>query len=174
MTLCTMTRCICFLSTGLPGPAPHCLPNSMEYNPPITTYDILLRKNILKGCGDLIFSSHTSLSMIFVLAMHTYLKLYISWKKYLIVIYGIYWPLLFLQVLFIIASRKHYTVDIVVAMYTTPFLWNLSFKLIKDFETEITLLYKSICNKRKEKNEEILATQSMIDMKIHHHSLLSP
>eukprot|EP01084_Bolivina_argentea_P079628 144400_1 len=27
-------RCICFLSTGLPGPAPHCLPQSDVYHPP--------------------------------------------------------------------------------------------------------------------------------------------
>ena len=164
MSLCTLTRCVCFLSTGLPGPAPHCLPGSKEYNPPITLHQTLWRKVIFKGCGDLIFSSHTSLSMIFILAAKDYLGIFIERKKYLIILYGVYWPLLVLQIVFIIASRKHYTVDIVVALYTTPFLWNLSWKLLSDFETEVTLLYKSLCVDKKKP----LATNTMstIDIRI--------
>ena len=164
MTLCTITRCICFLSTGLPGPAPHCLPSSKEYNPPITMHQILWRKEIFKGCGDLIFSSHTAVSMIFILAIKDYLKLFLPRNKYLIILYGIYWPLLVLQILFIIASRKHYTVDIIVALYTTPFLWNLSWRLLSDCETEVTLLYKSLCIDKK--GLDLLSTKSMVDIKI--------
>ena len=133
MSLCTIVRCVCFLSTGLPGPAPHCLPDSESYNPPSTFFEILWRKEIFNGCGDLIFSSHLSLSMIFILAMHQYLHLVINKLQYRIIMIGIYWPLLVIEAIFIIAARKHYTVDIIVSLYTTPFLWKLSYSLFADY-----------------------------------------
>jgi len=134
MTMATLLRCICFLSTRLPGPAPHCLPGSTEYHPPRTMHELLWRKVIFKGCGDLIFSSHTALSMMFILPVHRYLHLVMERRKSRVIIYGLYWPLLVVQSVFIIGSRKHYTVDVVVALFTTPFLWKLSFSILPEMK----------------------------------------
>jgi hypothetical protein len=51
-----------------------------------------------------------------------------------------YWPLLFIEAYFIIAARKHYTVDIIVSLYTTPLLWNASFSIIGDYKSSIHIL----------------------------------
>jgi len=91
---------------------------------------------VTKGCGDLIFSSHVSFAMTFVMCLQTYLHKFIDLKSFRLVMYAVYWPLMVLQSLFIIAARKHYTVDIVVAWYTVPFVWNLTFALCSDFETD--------------------------------------
>jgi len=133
MAVCISLRCISFLATGLPGPAPHCQPLSLDYAPPETIYDVVFRMDVFKGCGDLIFSSHTSISMSFVLTAHYYLKAF--WGngyKYKIILYMIYWPLLVINVCLIIAARKHYTVDVVIALYTTPLVYHFSLYCIPD------------------------------------------
>jgi len=132
MAMGIILRCITFLSTSLPGPAPHCQPNSLEYKPPLTVNEIVYRIDPLKGCGDLIFSSHTMLALCFVLSLHYYLKHFVSPLKYYLIMYGIYWPSMIILGFFIIAARKHYTVDVVVAFYIAPLLYHASFSIISD------------------------------------------
>ncbi|KAL9303803.1 hypothetical protein ACSQ67_021066 [Phaseolus vulgaris] len=65
---------------------------------------------VVYGCGDLIFSSHMIFTLVFVL---TYQK-YGTRRS----IKQLGWLLAVVQSLLIVASRKHYTVDVVVAWYT--------------------------------------------------------
>lgn len=110
-----MLRIITFYSTQLPGPNYHCREGSRlaTLPPPQSMLEVLLinfPRGVLYGCGDLIFSSHMIFSLVFI---RTYQKYGTKrWIKQL----G--WLLAVVQSLLIIASRKHYTVDIVVAWYT--------------------------------------------------------
>ncbi|KAJ8428922.1 hypothetical protein Cgig2_024887 [Carnegiea gigantea] len=110
-----MLRIITFYSTQLPGPNYHCREGSRlaTLPPPQSVLEVLLinfPRGVLYGCGDLIFSSHMIFSLVFI---RTYQKYGTKrWIKQL----G--WLLAVVQSLLIIASRKHYTVDIVVAWYT--------------------------------------------------------
>lgn len=133
MAMCIILRCITFLSTSLPGPAMHCKLNSMDYKPPEDMYSILFRVNAFKGCGDLMFSSHTSLALCLVLSAFKYLPYFVKAKfYYYLIMYAMYFPLILMQVLLIISARKHYTVDIVVALYVTPLLYFVSFYIKPD------------------------------------------
>ncbi|KAL9270164.1 Phosphatidylinositol:ceramide inositolphosphotransferase-like protein [Drosera capensis] len=108
-------RVITFYSTQLPGPNYHCREGSKlaTLPPPNSVFEILFinfPRGILYGCGDLIFSSHMIFSLVF---MRTYQK-YGSNR----LIKQLGWSVLVIQSFLIIAARKHYTVDIVVAWYT--------------------------------------------------------
>lgn len=67
------------------------------------------------GCGDLIFSSHTTFILVGVLTYNTYGDIW--------VVKALSWLGGVILSLFIIASRKHYSVDIVVAWYTVPLVF---------------------------------------------------
>ncbi|XP_020101221.1 phosphatidylinositol:ceramide inositolphosphotransferase-like isoform X1 [Ananas comosus] len=108
-------RIVTFYSTQLPGPNYHCREGSMlaQLPPPNSVLEVLLinfPRGVLYGCGDLIFSSHMIFTLVFV---RTYQK-YGS-KRF---VKFLAWSLAIIQSLLIIASRKHYTVDVVVAWYT--------------------------------------------------------
>ncbi|CAO2840481.1 unnamed protein product [Amaranthus hypochondriacus] len=107
-------RIITFYSTQLPGPNYHCREGSKlaTLPPPHSALEVLLiiPRGILYGCGDLIFSSHMIFTLVFVRTYHKYGSK--RWIKHL----G--WLLAVVLSLLIIASRKHYTVDVVVAWYT--------------------------------------------------------
>jgi len=109
-------RIISFLVTTLPGPNYHCRPNSKEYNPPKGIWDILLTQDPFTHCGDLVFSSHTIFIMLCALTWHKYSRLpaHMRVAKWLFVL--IFGSL-------VVAARKHYSLDVVVAMYTVPLLW---------------------------------------------------
>lgn len=116
-------RVASFLSTLLPGPNYHCRPGSPEYNPP-TPLEIFTRLDALKGCGDLIFSSHTIFTTLCCLTVQKYTN-GASVKRLM-------WVLLFVMGLLVIAARKHYSVDVVVAWYTTPLVWFFLDKTLPD------------------------------------------
>lgn len=65
---------------------------------------------VVYGCGDLIFSSHMIFTLVFVRTYHKYGSK--RWIKQLA------WALAVVLSFLIVASRKHYTVDVVVAWYT--------------------------------------------------------
>jgi len=109
-------RIVTFLVTSLPGPNYHCRPNSKEYDPPRGLYDIFARQDPFTHCGDLVFSSHTIFIMLCVL----------TWKKYSGLPEWSYYCIYVFVLIFgaaVISARKHYTLDVVVAMYTVPLLW---------------------------------------------------
>nr|CAD1819390.1 unnamed protein product [Ananas comosus var. bracteatus] len=108
-------RIITFYSTQLPGPNYHCREGSKlaRLPPPESVFEVLLinfPRGVIYGCGDLIFSSHMIFTLVFV---RTYQK-YGSKR----IIKLLAWLTAVVQSLLIIASRKHYTVDVVVAWYT--------------------------------------------------------
>eukprot|EP00249_Psilotum_nudum_P007452 c20566_g1_i1 orf=427-1431(-) len=108
-------RIVSFFSTQLPGPNYHCREGSptAQLSPPKSVFDVILinfPRGVIYGCGDLIFSSH----MIFVLVfVRTYQKY--GTKRW---IKQIAWVVAVILSFLIIASRKHYTVDVVIAWYT--------------------------------------------------------
>ncbi|XP_059647128.1 phosphatidylinositol:ceramide inositolphosphotransferase 1-like [Cornus florida] len=112
---CQFLRIITFYSTQLPGPNYHCREGSKlaRLPRPDSVLEVLLinfPRGVLYGCGDLIFSSHMIFSLVFV---RTYQK-YGTWRF----IKQCAWLMVVVQSLLIVASRKHYTVDVVVAWYT--------------------------------------------------------
>ena len=92
LTVCQVLRCVSFLITTLPGASRQCLyevphdmtreemisqpahdrGNPMGWAPPITMNDILFRVDATNGCGDLMFSSHTIFTMLFVCVVWRY------------------------------------------------------------------------------------------------------
>jgi len=108
-------RIITFYSTQLPGPNYHCREGSAlaTLPPPNSVLEVLLinfPRGVLFGCGDLIFSSHMIFTLVFVRTYHKY-----GSKRF---IKFLAWFMAIVQSLLIIASRKHYSVDVVVAWYT--------------------------------------------------------
>ncbi|CAJ2655813.1 phosphatidylinositol:ceramide inositolphosphotransferase 1-like isoform X2 [Trifolium pratense] len=108
-------RIITFYSTQLPGPNYHCREGSKLATLPrpdniLEVLVINFPHGVLYGCGDLIFSSHMIFTLTFV---RTYQK-YGARRS----IKQLGWLLAVIQSLLIVASRKHYTVDVVVAWYT--------------------------------------------------------
>ncbi|KAJ4725680.1 phosphatidylinositol:ceramide inositolphosphotransferase 1-like [Melia azedarach] len=108
-------RIVSFYSTQLPGPNYHCREGSKlaRLPRPESAIEVLLinfPRGIIYGCGDLIFSSHMIFTLIFVRTYHKY-----GTKR---CVKQFAWLLAVVESLLIIASRKHYTVDIVVAWYT--------------------------------------------------------
>ncbi|XP_042955475.1 phosphatidylinositol:ceramide inositolphosphotransferase 3 isoform X4 [Carya illinoinensis] len=112
---CQILRIMTFYATQLPGPNYHCREGSKfaRLPPPDSALEVIFINfpwGVIYGCGDLIFSSHMIFTLVFVL----------TYKKYGTIRYlkQFAWLLALIQSLLIIASRKHYTVDIVVAWYT--------------------------------------------------------
>lgn len=115
LVACQILRIITFYSTQLPGPNYHCregLPLARLPRPDNAIEVLLINfpRGVLYGCGDLIFSSHMIFSLTFV---RTYQKY--GTQRF---IKACAWLIVVVQSLLIIASRKHYTVDVVVAWYT--------------------------------------------------------
>lgn len=108
-------RIITFYSTQLPGPNYHCREDSKlaTLPRPKRALDVLVinfPRGAMFGCGDLIFSSHMIFTLVFVLTYQKY-----GTRSF---IKQFAWLLAVIQSLLIVASRKHYTVDVVVAWYT--------------------------------------------------------
>ncbi|WOL02004.1 hypothetical protein Cni_G10723 [Canna indica] len=108
-------RIVTFYSTQLPGPNYHCREGSKlaRLPPPESLTEVLLLnfpRGVLYGCGDLIFSSHMIFILVFVRTYHKY-----GSKRFIKLLA---WVTAIIQSLLIVASRKHYTVDVVVAWYT--------------------------------------------------------
>ncbi|KAK4766741.1 hypothetical protein SAY87_008383 [Trapa incisa] len=108
-------RIITFYSTQLPGPNYHCREGSKlaRLPRPDNAFEVLLinfPKGVVYGCGDLIFSSHMIFTLVFVLTYQKYGSRR-SMKQ-------VAWLIAVIQSLLIVACRKHYTVDVVVAWYT--------------------------------------------------------
>ncbi|KDO66704.1 hypothetical protein CISIN_1g023099mg [Citrus sinensis] len=113
--VCQMLRIVTFYSTQLPGPNYHCREGSKlaRLPRPESVVEVLLinfPRGMIYGCGDLIFSSHMIFTLLFVLTYHKYGTIRFIKQSA--------WLLAIIESLLIIASRKHYTVDVVVAWYT--------------------------------------------------------
>ncbi|KAK7287501.1 hypothetical protein RIF29_00781 [Crotalaria pallida] len=153
-------RIITFYSTQLPGPNYHCREGSKlaTLPRPDNTLEVLLinfPRGVVYGCGDLIFSSHMIFTLVFVRTYHKYGTR--RWIKQL----G--WLLAVIQSLLIVASRKHYTVDVAVAWYTVNLVVFFVDKKLPELpdrlSASVTLLPLSTKDKdgrTKEENHELL------------------
>ncbi|CAI5714647.1 unnamed protein product [Hyaloperonospora brassicae] len=152
LSICLVLRILSFLATALPSPADHCelkfndacmqanpdnpipcvVPNP-NFKPPGTD-QLLTRIDSLNGCGDLMFSSHTIYTVSLILTMWKY------WlNKYgLALMVSIQIVIAFL----IVASRKHYTLDVYSALYIVPLIWftlEAYYKDINHKDSEVTV-----------------------------------
>ena len=120
VSACQLCRVAAFSATQLPSPAPHCAEGAAGATLPLprSVADVLVvdvAKQVNRGCGDLIFSSHVT----FVMAMALTYGRYGSRR----VMKAANWGVVALNCVIIVASRKHYTVDVVVALFTVPLVW---------------------------------------------------
>mmetsp|Transcript_19586 Transcript_19586/g.28373 ORF Transcript_19586/g.28373 Transcript_19586/m.28373 type:complete len:520 (-) Transcript_19586:380-1939(-) len=152
MTLvsCQFLRIVSFMITTLPGPSRQCLyhvpkdltaeemtegpapdaGNPSGWNAPSTWNDIIFRLDSTTGCGDLMFSSHTIFTMVFVCVIFKYFN-WTFMKRVMI----------FLQITivpFIVASHKHYSVDVFTALYVTPLVFEILWTRFPDKDLSST------------------------------------
>ena len=113
-------RAASFLATGLPAPNYHCregAPTAVRPMPEAwwghAAVDVA--RVAAAGCGDLIFSSHTTFALVGVLA-------YTEWGAWRAA-KAAAWASVGALSLLIIASRKHYTVDVLIAWYVVPLVF---------------------------------------------------
>nr|GMC69303.1 phosphatidylinositol:ceramide inositolphosphotransferase 2-like [Ipomoea batatas] len=152
---CQFLRIITFYSTQLPGPNYHCREGSKlaRLPRPDNLLEVLLivPQGVLYGCGDLIFSSHMIFSLVFV---RTYYK-YGSQRF----IKQCAWLAVIIQSFLIVASRKHYTVDVVVAWYTVNlvvFFVDKKLPELPDRSVAAFLLPMSKDSMSKDENQKLL------------------
>ncbi|KAF4672417.1 NF-X1-type zinc finger protein nfxl1 [Perkinsus chesapeaki] len=127
-SLATYARLASFIFTILPGPADHC--SEANFDPPTTASEIFARIFVSGGCSDLIFSGHMLYVITVTCALFRYAQ---NWFiKYFALVLNI------LQGILIIASRRHNTVDVVVAAYAVPCIWcTFAYFVPNDFEVEV-------------------------------------
>jgi hypothetical protein len=120
LTTCQILRIISFTVTQLPAPNYHCRAGeetAIREMPESWWGHIYVDvgRQATHGCGDLIFSSHTTFVLVGVLTFTEYGET--------LLIKIIAWIGVALMGLCIVASRKHYSVDVVVAWYTVPLVF---------------------------------------------------
>lgn len=121
-------RFVTYTSTSLPGPATHCRVGAIEpglYRPTELSRMFTRKSTGTDGnCGDLIFSGHMYQNMILTLTIASYSHVVVSNRivRKIFVITMCF--LTMAQAPLIIASRNHYTVDIVVATYVAPLVYH--------------------------------------------------
>ncbi|MEW5306308.1 MAG: hypothetical protein WDW36_008780 [Sanguina aurantia] len=129
LVVCQALRIITFSVTQLPGPGFHCLASSPTALKPWPAHwyghlVIDIGKQVSKSCGDLIFSSHTIFMLSGLLTYNEYGSLRavkaLAWMSGVVLSF------------LIVASRKHYTVDVVIAWYTVPLVF---FTLLRRYTT---------------------------------------
>ncbi|KAK3165972.1 hypothetical protein QOZ80_1AG0039990 [Eleusine coracana subsp. coracana] len=166
-------RIITFYSTQLPGPNYHCREgsNMATLPPPNNILEVLVinfPRGVNFGCGDLIFSSHMIFTLVFVRTYHKY------GANRLIKLLG--WLMAIVQSLLIIASRKHYTVDVVVAWYTVNlvvFFVDNKLPEMPDRSNGLPLLPVSVKDKEGRMKEELHKLEKDSRMRDEYHKLLN-
>lgn len=119
LVLAQALRIASFTSTRLPSPAPHCLSSSpVAIKPRPQHWWQYVVINVVtqasKSCGDLIFSSHLTFALTFC-SLYTLRGNWMAVKAF-------WWLAAVALSLLIVASRKHYSVDVVIAWYAVPLI----------------------------------------------------
>lgn len=104
---------------------------SSGWAPPTDMYDLLFRVDASNGCGDLMFSSHTIYTMSFVCVIFKYFNF--KWLKWIMALCQI------IIVPFILAARKHYSVDVFTALYVTPLVFEMLWTRFPDRDTSMDM-----------------------------------
>jgi hypothetical protein len=133
VSICVIFRCVSFLITILPAPAPHC--SKATFNPPKTVSDILFKFDTENGCSDLIFSSHMmyGITAAAIVTLYVFMGLKDAkdegftiskielWIKRALV--GLCWCLVLIEAFSIVCQERHYSVDVWGALYAVPLTW---------------------------------------------------
>ena len=119
-------RSACYLSTPLPGSGPHCL-GALPPPPERWVDGLFAVRSQEHCCGDLMFSGHMATALTACCCLSKYFQncfglsdLQNRWAR------AVWWLLAALEAVLIVVSRQHYTVDVVVSLYTTPLVWAYS------------------------------------------------
>ncbi|GFR43190.1 hypothetical protein Agub_g4182 [Astrephomene gubernaculifera] len=120
LVVCQALRIVTFSVTQLPGPSFHCRAGEPTARRPWPAHwwghvVVDVGRQVSKSCGDLIFSSHTTFMLTGILAYNEYGSLWMM--------KAVSWVLGAILSVLIVASRKHYTVDVVIAWYTVPLVF---------------------------------------------------
>eukprot|EP01084_Bolivina_argentea_P006939 13106_1 len=119
-------RFITFVSTSVPGPSLDCQPGAENYKDTINWHEVFIRRSkvhVDPNCGDLIFSGHmfqvTSFCAVILAEMSKLMphKVIARIISYLLI------ATVCIQPYFIVASRNHYSVDVVISTYLAPLVW---------------------------------------------------
>ena len=121
-SISVILRTASFIFTLLPSPSKHCeetltsdIHSGLTFDPPLTVFEIFFKVGTDSGCGDLMFSSHVMYCTIFACVVTHYSKSRIF--------AGLLWAATFALCLICVAQRSHYSVDVIVALYTVPMIW---------------------------------------------------
>jgi hypothetical protein len=124
-------RALSYLSTSVPGGATRCMDlQAMEQGRPSFLECFYRTASVETNCGDLMFSGHLLLCALIVCMTMRYAQpsLGISPANARLLV-GLTVVLTMVQSVLIIAARRHYTSDVLVALYVTPmlFYWHDTF-----------------------------------------------
>eukprot|EP00756_Hemistasia_phaeocysticola_P066913 Hpha_TRINITY_DN9586_c0_g1::TRINITY_DN9586_c0_g1_i2::g.115019::m.115019 len=150
-------RLFCYMGTTVPGAAEYCLNASLIHPPQeshIEGFELFYKRKSTFGqnCGDLIFSGHLliTVSMFVILISYGQVCWGITAKQHKILVGIMFIPAL-AQTCMILAARHHYSVDIVIAWYTTPLLWNFHNTVLMpgpDFEPDQEKIAKAVLGRK--------------------------
>ncbi|KAK9799002.1 hypothetical protein WJX73_001925 [Symbiochloris irregularis] len=120
LVICQSLRIISFTVTQLPAPNYHChlgKDTAVREWPRHWSEHLVvnLSRQVSHGCGDLIFSSHVTFTLVGCLTYNEYGST--------LLMKALVWSLTAVLSLLIVASRKHYSVDVVVAWYAVPLVF---------------------------------------------------
>ena len=121
-------RCVSFLITILPAPAPQC--TAVAFNPPKTASEIFFIFDTENGCSDLIFSSHMMYGIIATGIVCHYLTRSLKRsdvpRKEKLIKCGICLfcvAVVIAEGFCIVAQNRHYSVDVWTSAYAIPLTW---------------------------------------------------
>jgi sphingomyelin synthase-related protein 1 len=133
VTITVVLRCVSFMITILPAPAPQC--SEARFDPPTTASEILFKFDTENGCSDLIFSSHMMYGITAAGIVTVYLVKGLNYADQ----HGITVPkwerrskigvivlcacLVLMEGFSIVCQERHYSVDVWTALYACPLTW---------------------------------------------------
>ncbi len=119
-------RFITFVSTSVPGPSLDCQPGAKNYKDTISWHEVFRRRSkvhVDPNCGDLIFSGHMFQVASFCAVILAEMSNLMPHKVVARIISYLLIATVCIQPYFIIASRNHYSVDVVISSYLAPLVW---------------------------------------------------
>lgn len=111
-----------FLATSLPGPSPHCIGEIERHNHPHDLAHIFWFPHTGANCGDLVFSGHVLFATTAVLTVTHYVHKIFGRDRAIQAGLALL-PVYLLQIILIIMSRAHYSVDVVSSMIISTLSW---------------------------------------------------
>ncbi len=119
-------RFLTFVSTSIPGPSSDCQVGANKYRDTISWYEVFTRRSrvhVDPNCGDLIFSGHMFQVTSFCAVILCEMSKLMPHKVIARIVSCLLISTVCLQPYFIIASRNHYSVDVVISSYLAPLVW---------------------------------------------------